>query len=83
MAKVKGRAYTYEDRREIVDKALGAWMCKPSLRFGQLIVNAITENLVCNGVKPTKENIETKIFYIEDEALAQVLTDYITRKIND
>lgn len=83
MAKVEGRAYTYEDRREVVDKALGAWMCKPAQRFGQLIVNAVTEHLVCNGVKPTKENIETKIFYIEDEAFAQVLTDYIARKIND
>ena len=68
---MKGRAETYEQKREAVDKLLGAWMCQPSQRLGQLINNAI---------QSTKGETSTRLFYIEDNDLVDTVTQYILKK---
>ena len=72
---MKGRAETYEQKREAVDKLLGAWMCQPTLRLGQLIDNAIspTSGAMTSRVPPP-------LFYIEDEELVDTVTQYILKK---
>lgn len=71
---MKGRAETYEQKREAVDKILGAWMCTPTLRLGQLIDNAIS------STRSPALDLDTRLFYIEDEDLVDEVTQYILKR---
>ena len=65
MSKVKGRAHTEAQKKAILNQILMAWKKMPEQRLGQLIDNA-TYNLY-----------EKDIFYIEDEALAQKVVEFV------
>ena len=55
---MKGRAITPEQKREIVDRVLAAWLKTQHQRLGQFLHNAI------HG--------QGDIFYVEDERLAEL-----------
>ncbi len=59
------RAVTPAQKRAIVERILTVWEKTPELRLGQLIVN------VMNGLDD--EHTTRKLFYVEDEALAERL----------
>jgi hypothetical protein len=63
---VPGRAYTPEEKRAVVETLLRAWEAKPELRLGQLIENA-------RG--------DLTLFYVEDQALANILRAYGDAKL--
>lgn len=55
------RALTPEQKREVVERLLRAWLERPSERLGQLIVNALP---TCCSNDP---------FYVEDFELIEAL----------
>lgn len=57
-----GRALTPEAKRAVVERILRAWLAKPDLRLGQLLVSS------CERVTPP-----LPLFSVEDEALAGVV----------
>lgn len=59
-AMIKGRAATDKEKREIIERLYRAWTMVPSLRFGQMLSDAI------NHAKPGAD-----IYYVEDEQLAR------------
>lgn len=65
---VPGRAETDDQKRVILDRLLVVWQHFPTLRLGQLIDNARVAAKVCPD-----------LFYLEDEALAKVVEDFVSR----
>ncbi len=59
------RAETPEQKRAIVERILAVWEKNPELRLGQLIL------VNMNGLDD--EHAARKLFYVEDEALAERL----------
>jgi hypothetical protein len=60
----RGRAETPEDKREIVERILAAWLKHPHQRLGQLIENARAR------ISPLPKS---DLFVFEDEALADAI----------
>jgi len=60
--KIKGRASSTEEKKDIINRLYNLWLCKPELRLGQLIVNSIDRDL----------------FYIEDDTLISMIEDLIS-----
>jgi len=65
--KVKGRAYTNAEKRQIVERLLVAWKESKGMRLGQLISNAISE----------KNSFG--LFYREDMDLIEDVEQYLAR----
>lgn len=64
MENVAGRAYTYAEKRAIMEKILAAWAVNQHLRLGQFLENAVKLH---NGAD---------LFYLEDEILAEAVLEY-------
>jgi len=62
---VAGRAISAEQKRAVIERILAVWEKNPQLRLGQLLVNTM------NGIDD--EHTTRRIFYVEDEELAQRL----------
>lgn len=60
--RIPGRAYEPSEKRAIMERFLAAWVESPELRFGQLLVNSA---------------LADDLFYLEDEALAAKVEDYV------
>jgi hypothetical protein len=58
------RAKTPEQKREIIDRLYDAWVSKPELRLGQLIVN----QMAC-----PRDDLTRQLFYLEDKDLIEVI----------
>jgi hypothetical protein len=70
--KIKGRAYTPEHKRAIIERLYASWLQQPNLRLGQLIENSITRFEVLAG-----RISHSAMFYVEDEDLVEHLESYI------
>lgn len=57
------RARTEADKREVIERLFEAWKKTPLLRLGQLLCNAADKG--------------HRLFYLEDDALAQTVERYI------
>jgi hypothetical protein len=64
-----GRAQTPQQKREVMEKLLAAWLKAPELRLGQLVDNAM---YLCAGSRT--------LFYVEDTFLVEIVEDF-TNKI--
>lgn len=64
-----GRALTPEQKRAIIERVLVAWERQPQLRLGQLVNNVIAQ---ATQHAPA-EKVVQKLYFIEDEALAELL----------
>lgn len=67
MQNIAKRAYTPEQKKEIINRLLVVWISLPDLRLGQLIANA---NLT--------KNEDKDIFYIEDFELIEKMESFLT-----
>lgn len=47
------------------------------LRFGQLIYNAVCWDLLRRGKLASERNIGWEFFYMEDQNLADIVTEYV------
>ena len=64
--KVEGRAYTYAEKRAVMEKVLAGWAKTEDQRLGQFLENAVY-----------LDNPEGKdIFYVEDNLLADLAVKY-------
>ena len=61
--KIKGRAYTTFEKRELIIRLLNAWIESPELRLGQLLSNVF--------------NYDT--FYIEDDEFVSRVEEYVKK----
>ena len=59
MPKITGRAYSYAEKRAVMEKILAGWAKSEYQQLGQFLINAAK---VYNG--------QNDIFYLEDEELA-------------
>ncbi len=59
------RAKTNEQKRLVIERVLAVWQKNPDLRLGQLLINA-TSGL-------DNDHTVRKMFYVEDDALAERL----------
>jgi hypothetical protein len=64
-----GRALTPEQKRAVIERVLAAWEANPQQRLGQLFVNTV-HRAVGNF---TKEEQVQRLYYVEDETLAEWL----------
>ena len=71
--KLKGRAYSKQQKLEIINNLYKAWEATPELRIGQLIVNAIYSG------RSTESDI-TRLFYIEDDDFIQEIMYFVTKQ---
>lgn len=63
---MKDRAQTDEQKREVIEALLAAWLSVPSMRLCQLIENAKPEALA-------------DTYYIEDLALVRLVHEFVGR----
>jgi hypothetical protein len=68
---IKGRAYTPEHKRAIIERLYVVWLQQPSLRLGQLIENSVIKSEVLAG-----RVRQPSIFFVEDEELIKCLERY-------
>ena len=74
--KVKGRAYSDEEKRAVLDRIFRVWIqdtCK-DLRLGQLIDNARYD------ARASSLRACPDLFYVEDEKLCDELEQFSKRK---
>lgn len=67
-----GRAFTPEQKRQVIQRLFIAWLKAPRLRFGQLIVNAVYQN---RGVSDT-----TRLYNTEDDLLVEDI-EFLAQKL--
>lgn len=70
--KIPGRAYTPEEKKQVINRLLAAWNCAPQLRLGQLLDSA--HHVARTSLRPCAD-----FFSIEDEDLCKVLEDFTKR----
>lgn len=63
--KIKGRAYTTFEKRELIIRLLNAWIESPELRLGQLLSNVF----------------DYDTFYIEDDEFVSRVEEYVRGKL--
>lgn len=61
--KIKGRAYTTFEKRELIIRLLNAWIGSPELRLGQLLSNVF----------------DYDTFYIEDDEFVSRVEEYVKK----
>lgn len=62
------RAVTDDQKRQMIDRILTAWMKRPDQRFGQFLQNAM-------GYADL--DVSTDFFYIEDGELTRITENYL------
>jgi hypothetical protein len=68
------RAITLEQKRDVLSRMLLAWEFSPSLRLGQLLVNALRAHLVRQGEESgSDELLRQRLFFMEDEDLVRLI----------
>ena len=67
--KLPGRAQTPEQKKEVLDRLLQAWIDCPEMRLGQLVDNAMYIN------RDNKPNL----FNIEDMALIEIIELFVNK----
>lgn len=60
------RALTPEQKKQVMDEVLIAWLQKPELRLGQLLENALS-----------KHETQLSLFYVEDLDLTKHLKEWV------
>lgn len=70
MKPVEGRAYTYAEKRSIMEKILAVWSAYPDMRLGQLLVNSHVS---------ASPNHNSDIFYVEDDKLAEEVETFFAK----
>lgn len=63
---IPGRAYTPEQKRQVLDRIYRAWLGAPTQRLGQLILNARRPEQPC-----------AEVFYREDEDLVRDIEAFV------
>lgn len=74
------RATTPEEKRIIMAGLEDAWNFPPDMRLGQLLVNAMTARQLDNKWPAKPADVLQGLFYIEDEDLLGVITQWVQEK---
>jgi len=65
---MQDRAFTPEQKKEVINRLYAAWVSSPHLRLGQLISNSINQQ---------KGNDGTALYYVEDQVLVRWAEEFV------
>lgn len=74
------RAYTEEQKRQVMERILSAWIKLPSLRLGQLLANVVTSTTRARA--PTLLlHVGNDLYACEDTTLADICENFADKSI--